>query len=234
MNNASLKDYLQLLNMDIIRDNQKTFLVDYESNKVITFKEGSRYYNYTIERGGEDYHLYFDNQSFIVQNSQKETMIFSPESFTFQEKGDDYYNKSLVNITNFYLGFFFKDYLNNTDIRSIGFKVNRNFSSLKIAETIKKDWLLKKDIVIENSNGIPTKTINKREYDADGALKKHNINFEPLNMSVNDCIKNELNLSYEVHELIDKMEAMIPGIYDYLKRNYSFFNDYIHRKQKNM
>lgn len=212
LNTVELNKILNLLNLSISFKNGKYYMSDYTANITDLLNKNGNHFEYTVRRDENIFFISFNERELLIANNQHQ-MVFNNEGFTYQEREEPEYNKSLVHIHRTQLNFY-----NDEETSRLSIKANTNSNSfifLKIAEEIRGTNTLKNDTIIQKTNDDRTiKSLTSRTYNKKGLLVSSTSEAKKTYDSLDDLITQEISEYDTPQVLITRLESLLPGITD--------------------
>ena len=199
------------------------YLVDYLYHQTIPLTQDKKNLHGTVKRDDDEFDFYINQFSLLVKNNHDEILTIDKNGIVYSKKSaDNSYNQFFMEISPFYLVFYVDRIEEN---RRFGIKTENGLSFMKDSETITKDGLLKKDLILNNKDGVAAKRFFIRQFTPAGSLISSQEFEEELNGSLEDNIRESFSSHEAVTFLKDKLDTSYPGVLSYADANIPLFHD---------
>ena len=154
----------------------------------------------------------------FLDEDKKEKIVFNNEGFVYEKKEkSSYFNSCVVRVTPSFISFYDKksDKILHKSSYYL-FKFYKDFSFLEYSSEDKDDSILKTDIITVNNNDIEGIEKIVRRYGLDGFLESVTSDFNSLNVSREEYIKELLVGNKDIKELFNYLFTYISDFDCYL------------------
>ena len=227
-----VNDFLNLLSFKLVEKDSTYYLEDLISKNIYPLTNGDDGYIVTISRDDTQYNFNLSHDGLIVKGSNSDYFSINKRGFSYQKKEhNSSYNCIFLSVNDDSLQIYQKDDFENKGISySLGVKVYEDFDYLKMSETYEGCETIKNDIIIQKDNDNSIKQRIGRKYDSRGFLVFNDSSQELIDLPIKTCIVDSIVENYNVLDMLESIELILPGVCYYLQNSYPNFRDVFQRR----
>ena len=206
-----LNKLLNLYNLRIAEQNDKYYMIDYNSNSIHPLVLENGCYNYSFNLNGLPYTIHFNESTFIV-NRVNEKIKINNNGFTYVDKNEND-NRAYVNVAENFLTFYSKSESYQASINTRN--IDDQFIYLKAEEIFKDKDIQKRQLTIQMASRTALANLYNQIFTKDGFPASMSNQVEEV-YNLDGAIELELGKYPTPQVLLNKINNLMPDIIPYL------------------